>query len=377
MNSKKLFFCLIVLQCISFNWIKASDFDDSAKETNPLRHVIDDERNIHAHNSSESMMSLADGQSEPEVIFNTAIIDGIFDQQERDIINLIQKNPQENMYNDFISGSLGVVTAGTCLYAGKFLEHASKSQKRIFIIDDLMAAGAANATLQAILPTAFAAVAGIVAWRQVDYYLHAEERSHFVVLEHKFENAFKEIKQDVAKEFAARDKKYTGEYKKIFKYVDDSTHKIVQNLEHELATLQKHQSEQADLIQDIKNDVHENNEHLQERIIRAQQYSETAATKITELQGTIAEYKQNYAAMTATFQKMHPLVMAMHTEMTKGKAHQDLTTINTSQSANSGTDDEREEKEDYNPTTKRLPLKKNKSTWDNIVKSVTGQKSKK
>lgn len=422
MNSKKLFFCLIVLQINAIQLIASSSSMDRERQKRDLTPKITEiedifshqdnlytcsssrpqanhdtkpwkkstvakissqEDNLYAYNSSDYMISLPDSQNEPEAPSISTDIDEIFNQHKQNVIaslqqNELEKSTLENIQRDVISGSAGVIAATSCLCVTKILENMSKSQKRIFIIDDLMAAGAANATLQAFLPTAFAAVAGIVAWRQVDYYLHAEERSHFVVLEHKFENAFKEIKQNVAKEFAARDKKYTGEYKKIFKYVDDSTHKIVQNLEHELAFLQKHQSEQADLIQDIKNDVHENNEHVQERIIRAQQSSEKAVIKITQLQGTIAEYKQNYSQMTATFQKMHPLVMAMYTDMTKGTTHKDLTTIHIPQSANSDADDEREETKDHDATTTKRPsLKKTKSTWQNLMSSVAGQKSKK
>jgi hypothetical protein len=352
--------------------------------TSKAAHTSYEQANIYAYNSSDYMISLPEEQSEPEAPFDSTDIDEIFNQHKQNVLNCLKQDESEksnlgNIPKNLLSGSAGVIAATSCLCATKILESMSESQKRIFIIDDLMAAGAANATLQAILPTAFALIAGIFTYRQIDYYLHAEERSHFVVLEHKFENAFKEIKQNVIKEFAARDKKYTGEYKKIFKYVDDSSHKIVQNLEHELASLQKHQSEQADLIQDIKNDVHENNDHLQERIIRAQQSSEKAVIKITELQGTIAEYKQNYTTMTATFQKIHPLVMAMHAKMmTPSNSHQQLMSIQIPQSENSDADDEKEEKADNTPrTTKPAPLKKTKSAWHNLMNSITGQKNKK
>ena len=344
MKTKNALFFFLVLVAVTFQSIVSSERDiiqqTKINERFSFMHPIQEENDsdnsdMSSMNSIESINKSVDKKislnSKKE---NRPILEQILsskDNPEKNVADMFEKHelnlrdiciPHESnedikkcnkrkMQTTLLSAGIGAIIMGTSLNAKRisnaFLQKA-EPEKRLFVIDDLMAASAAQSIAQVAIPTILAGILGYTVWRQVDFYLHAEERSHFVVLESRFTTAFTDIKRDVAKQFEKNNAERKAQYLEIHQFIDKSISTIEKKLEAEIKHLRDIEDQQEQLMKSIIEKNHEDKVAVNERIHANSENMRKAIHEIAGLQETITALKENTAKLTTNVKSMMPLV---------------------------------------------------------------------
>lgn len=248
---------------------------------------------------------------------DTNNLDCLFNQFENKITPLSQKaiaqhNKQQR--NKLLSRSFGAAAIYATLNSQKIIDGLSNAQpKRIFIIDDLIAAGAAQSVWNAIIPSLVTGITCFFAWRQVDYYLHAEERSRFAILEHELHTDFNGIRAEVKKQFAARDKDFLNRQKALYQYIDKQFNATHAQIEHEIKTLSTHCEREdlhlKELFKSLSQDHDNRNEITTKLISHAHESIENTGEEIAGVLEKIKEMQKNNREMQSTLKAMSPMMI--------------------------------------------------------------------
>lgn len=179
--------------------------------------------------------------------------------KEPKIKKLEQKKLEHQLvYKNIVAGGLGITSLAASIYVGKVTESLLKSEKRVFGFDDLLAASAAQSAWQAIVPTAFTALIGYVAWRQLDYYLHAEERARLAIMQNKMDSADKRITREFTTAVNNLRKDVNAKDLELNKQIYKGLSKCDKKLDEALKYLNESNFRQDEQIKAI---VHEQQEH--------------------------------------------------------------------------------------------------------------------
>ena len=236
-----------------------------------------------------------------------------------------KKQDQKNMRNSMISRGFGIATICAAINAPAILKLLSNApEKRVFGIDDVLIAKTIWTTA---VPGIVTAITGIFAWRQVDYWLHAEERSRFTLIEHElhtFETSMKrdfaadisKLERDIYTKFASKDKESADRQKVMYQYVDRNIHAIEVELKNQVGALSRHCETQSafvqKLIKDVSYGMQEKNEATTKLVMNAQASIEKARTEIANIHTTIGDLKQNNIEMKAALAKMNPTLQKVY-----------------------------------------------------------------
>jgi len=230
----------------------------------------------------------------------------------------LAQHTQKNYRNSLISQGFGVATVCAALHTNKAIDGLLGSDPhRLFGVDDLAAAGIAQVAFKAIAPSLLAAITGYLAWRQVDYYLHAEERSRFAILKHEITTDFSEIKKSIKKELATRDKDINEQRKKIYQYVDKHMDESNAQFSEHLADLSKHCDKQhvfiKDLFRKLTSEQNTKNADQDKQTRDTRKLIKDAQANLVkthlEIEGVISsihDLKDNNKSMQSSIQKMTP-----------------------------------------------------------------------
>lgn len=244
-------------------------------------------------------------------------LEDLFDNLEAKITPLSQealkKHSQLQRKNKMLSQGFGIAAVYTTLNSEKIVNALSGAQpKRVFVIDDLIAAGAAKSVWNAIMPSLVTGATCYLAWRQVDYYLHAEERSRFAILEHELHTDFNGIRAEVKKQFAARDKDFLGRQKAIYQYIDKQFNATHTQIEHEIKTLSAHCEREdihlKELFRSLSQDHDKRNEVTTKLISHAHESIENTGEEIAGVLEKIKELQKNNLEMQNKLKQMSPMM---------------------------------------------------------------------
>lgn len=216
-----------------------------------------------------------------------------------------------------IAATTGIAAACVCMGLAKITGQALKrgSENRPFIIDDIIAAQTTQAAIQAIVPTLMTAAGAYFAWRQFDFYMHSEERTHFVVLENKLQLITEKINKKITTEVTNIRKEQDLQYKSLYKYIHKSIKNTYERLEMNVQRLSDIVEEQKKNMRDIHTYVDENNHAMLDRITRAQQAYAQATEKLDEIRGIVEQCKETNADLKVAILKVEPLIRHIQKEL--------------------------------------------------------------
>ena len=247
-----------------------------------------------------------------------------------------KKYDQKKFRNDLISKSFGITAICAALKSGAIMtDFLDSHQKRMFGIDDAIIAKTIWTT---VVPSLVTGITGFLAWRQVDYWLHAEERSRFTIIEHELKAFEASVKKDMAGELARRDrdlttklalkdKEATDRQKAIYVYVDRNIHTTETELKNQLEALSHHHKTQISSMQELLADAtRENKEKLDDmtreskekneetiRLINnALASSEKTHAELATMLTTVTNLKQNNSEMKVKLAEMGPVVQKVY-----------------------------------------------------------------
>jgi len=296
---------------LNFQPISSSDLPELNKQSiNQIMNKMDEktaQQILDRYHSYQKKMNTQDATN----------LDGLFDQFESKITPLSQKaiaqhNKQQR--NKLLSRSFGAAAIYASLNSQKIIDGLLNAQpKRVFIIDDLIAAGAAKSVWNTIVPSLVTGITCFFAWRQVDYYLHAEERSRFAILEHELHTDFNGIRAEVKKQFAARDKDFLGRQKAIYQYIDKQFNAAHEQIEHEIKTLSAHCEREdlhlKELFKSLSQDHDNRNEITTKLISHVHESIENTGEEIAGVLEKIKEMQKNNHKMQSKLKEMSPMMI--------------------------------------------------------------------
>lgn len=250
-------------------------------------------------------------------------------EEKSNIKKFEQEKIKQNLaYKNIVSGGIGITSLGASIYVGKVTESLLKSEKRVFGFDDLLAASAAQSIWQAVIPTAFTAIVGYIAWRQVDYYLHAEERARLAIMQDKMDSADKRITREFTTAVNNLRKDVNAKDLELNKQIYKGLSKCDKKLDEALKYLNESNFRQDEQIKAI---VHEQHEHtddinqiislqasaIQDHINTNRDVVNKLVAKITALDLYISQLQQTNHEMAEKQLLMLPMMERIKTMIEK------------------------------------------------------------
>lgn len=239
-----------------------------------------------------------------------------------------EKIKQNLVYKNIVSGGVGVTSLGASIYVGKVTESLLKSEKRVFGFDDLLAASAAQSIWQAVIPTAFTAIVGYLAWRQVDYYLHAEERARLAIMQDKMDTADKRITREFTTAVNNLRKDVNAKDLDLNKQIYRGLSKCDKKLDEALKYLNESNFRQDEQIKDVVNEQHEHKDDInqaislqtsviQDHIKENRDIVNKLVAKVTALDSYISQLQQTNHEMAEKQLLMLPMMERIKTMVEK------------------------------------------------------------